>query len=285
MAGLAVVAGQVPSAVGAPAGGRPLEITETPRGRALAQEVAARHSGLGLRTTAGQLKVWRIGADDYLVGRSLPDELVTTGTRRPDGSTDIRLSYAVGARDIVDRPGRAATRSGVAPSWSLKRRACFSRLGSEYWGFVDSCYVIEQLINETDAKDYYKLEQYGTVAAGRLTKMYDGWLKAAKASSGSASMSWIDWNPRGSASGPCHDLTLTVSALGLAFSTPAFFCENNIPTKSAAAGSFQMMWSCGCVYPFGQPYPNSREIKYLQVVSVPNGGAVRWTLSAGYNVQ
>jgi len=285
VAALAVVAAMVPPAAADQPTGGPVEITGTSRGRDLAEQVAERHTGLGVRTTAAQLKVWTLGPGRVVVGRRLPAAFATQTTKRGDGSTDVTVTFDVGVPGSAGPPARVAAITAVTPSWSLKGRACFSTLGSEWWGFLDSCYAIEKLINESDPKDFYKLEQYGTVAAGRHTKMYDGWLKAVKAASGSASMSWIDWNPRGSASGPCHDLTLTVSALGLGFSTPAFFCETNIPTKSSTAGSFQMTWSCGCLYPFGQPFPNSREIKYLQVVSVANGGAVRWTLSAGYNIQ
>ena len=202
--------------------------------------------------------------------------------RRIDGSTSIEVTYNVGFEG-----GAAVSNVAVAatvPSWAFLNAACFSRMGSSALGFLDSCYSIHKLVNETNSNDFYKLEQYGTLGAGSLTKIYSGWLSAVKAS-GSSAMSWIDWNPRGSTNGGCQNLTLQVQALGINFTSPAYFCESTIPTKYDAAGSFKMEWSCGCVYPFGQPYPNSREIDYLQSVSVANGGSALWTLSAGYNAR
>ena len=67
-------------------------------------------------------------------------------------------------------------------------------------------------------------------------------------------MSWIDWSPKSSLSGSCQTIGITVSTLG----------------------------SCDCIQLFGQPYPSTREIDYMQAVSVPGGGIARWTLSAAY---
>jgi hypothetical protein len=59
-------------------------------------------------------------------------------------------------------------------------------------------------------------------------------------------------------------------------------CERWNVYKYADAGHFKEEWSCGCIFPFGQPYPNVREIDYLQTVSVANGRYVEWTLTAGF---
>ncbi len=266
----------------------PVEITETPLGRDLARRAAARHAAAGVPVKARDVTVWEIGPNGFFVGGHVPDKLRLSVVRARDATTRARVSFVVGTsvEGARSRTGPApapasATATVTIPSWAFLDAGCFARLGGGGLGFLDACYSLHQLVNETNAKDFYKLEQYGTLSAGIAAKIYSGWMSAVRAS-GSSTMHWVDWSPRGNVRGGCQNLTLKVEALGISFTSPAYFCENNIPTKSEAAGSFRMEWSCGCIYPFGQPYPNSREIDYLQTVSVANGGSVRWTLSAGY---
>ncbi len=276
---LAVVAAAVPAAVAAPPD-RPVEVTGTARGRAVAVEAAGRHRALGVPARADRLRVWRLPDGSFLVGERLPDNLRTSTREHDDGSIDLDLSFDVG--DDGGGPRTAALDGAVtaaSPTWQWREQACFSRLGNAA-GWLDSCYALHKLVNETNARDFYKLEQYGTVGATPFGKIYNGWLAANRAT-GSAPMAWVDWDPRENVNGRCVRLDLEIVVLGVGFSNPALFCENNIPHKGEAAGSFRMEWSCGCIVPFGQPYPNSREIDYLQAISVPNGGAPRWTLSAG----
>ncbi len=140
------------------------------------------------------------------------------------------------------------------------------------------------LAGETDPRDFYQLEQYGTLGAAPFGKIYSGFLEAQQAS-GSAPMRWIDWSPRGSLSGSCAIIPLQVSALGVTIGASGLMCEHWYIYKYTAAGHFKEEWSCGCIWPFGQPYPNTREIDYMQAISVPNGGLPRWTLSAGFLAQ
>jgi hypothetical protein len=119
------------------------------------------------------------------------------------------------------------------------------------------------------------------VSAGPLAKIYEGWLSAVKGP-GSGSMAWVDWSPRGDLSGSCRGIPLSVSALGVGISASGVMCEHWNITKGSAAGTFQQAWNCGCIWPLGQPWPNDREIDYMQAVSVPNGKPVVWTLSAGF---
>jgi len=263
----------------------PMEITATAKGRELARQGATRHTALGVARKASNLKVWQLAGGDYLVGTRLPENLATSTTHNPDGSVVLEVSYDVGAEDrglpkIASLDGLTA----AVPTWAWRDQDCFSRIGNAA-GWLDSCYALHKLVYETSSYDYWKLEQWGTLAAKGLGKIYNGWLAAKKASSGSSAMTWQDWSPRGNVSGSCVNLTLRVEALGAAFTSPAFFCEQNIPHKYSAAGSFKMEWSCGCIWPFGQPYPNSRKIDYLQAVRVVNGGSVRWTLSAGMHAR
>ncbi|MGP1674405.1 MAG: hypothetical protein ACTS8Z_04225 [Candidatus Limnocylindrales bacterium] len=265
----------------------PIEITRTPLGRDLARRIAARHLAAGMPVKASDMTVWEVGQNGFFVGRQVPDELRVSVVRARGVPTRMRVSFAVGAggEETASRTGGTAIVSAAAsvttPSWAFLDAGCFARLGGGGLGFLDACYSLHRLVNESNAKDFYKLEQYGTLSAGIAAKIYNGWMSAVRAS-GSSTMQWVDWSPRGNVKGGCQNLTLKVEALGVSFVSPAYFCENNIPTKYEAAGSFRMEWSCGCIYPFGQPYPNSREIDYLQTVSVANGGSVRWTLSAGY---
>ncbi|MGH2476092.1 MAG: hypothetical protein ACRDIL_12595, partial [Candidatus Limnocylindrales bacterium] len=290
---LGLVGGLVPEAAEAsepPSGGAPVEITATPAGRDLAARAVASHARHGVTAEAGALRVWSMGLEEFFVGTRLPGDFDTSIGKTRDGSTRLEVAYDVGSRGAVPRPhaatgavGATMTAAGaVIPSWAFLDAGCFARLGGGSFGFLDACYSLHRLANETNSRDFYKLEQYGTLSAGIAAKIYSGWMAASKASSGSGAMSWVDWSPRGNVKGGCQNLTLKIEALGVSFTSPAYFCEDNIPTKYEAAGSFRMEWSCGCIYPFGQPYPNSREIDYLQTVSVANGKPVRWTISAGY---
>ncbi len=279
----AVLAASAPGAV-ARDPGQPEDVTGTSRGRALAREAALRHAHLGVPTPAGSLRVWRVADGGYVVGRTLPDAFDSTTTEQQDGSVRLELRYDVGRKATGQATSERAAVAGAAiPTWAWREQGCFSRMGNAA-GWLDSCYAIHKLVNETTSYDYYKLEQWGTLSARSLGKIYNGWLAASKGP-GSSAMTWQDWSPRGSVEGACVNLTLQVQVLGASFSSPALFCEHNIPHKSQTAGSFRMEWSCGCIWPFGQPYPNSREIDYLQVVRVPNGGAARWTLSAGMHAR
>jgi hypothetical protein len=98
-------------------------------------------------------------------------------------------------------------------------------------------------------------------------------------------MSWIDWSPRSSLSGGCQVVPLSISALGVGLSASGVMCERWHIAKSSTAGGFRETWSCGCPIGFGPGYPNTREIDYMQAVSVWNGGVPRWTLSQGYHAR
>jgi hypothetical protein len=256
-----------------------VEVSTRPEGQEIAAQAAARHSARGIATTASQLRVWRIGHGDYVAGRQLPVGLEVGGPD-PDGGV-VSLTYEVGGRLIAARPRRTARLASTAATWVWLAQGCFSRLtNGKAW--LDSCYALHGLTNESDPRDFYQLEQYGSLAPTQLFKIYDGWL-AARPASGSSPMSWIDWSPRGSKSGPCQTIPLSVRALDVSISASGLMCEHWNIAKGVAAGEFQEQWSCGCIYPFGQPYPNIREIDSMQVVSVPSGGIVRWTLAAGFS--
>jgi hypothetical protein len=262
--------------------GPPAEITQTVTGRQLATDVAGRHASLGVRVRADDLRVWRLGPGDYLIGKSMPRNLRTSTQATSDGSIELSISFDTEPAQI--REISQATSAGtVAASWSWRSQGCFTRRQTSF-GYIDSCYAIHKLTGESDPRDFYKLEQYGTVGAKLLGKIYDGSLAAVK-SAASAPMSWIDWSPRGSISGSCTGIPLSVSALGVGFSASGVMCERWNIFKGTAAGQFREEWSCGCIIPFGQPYPNSREIDYLQAISVGNGRLAQWTLSATFRAQ
>jgi hypothetical protein len=273
-----LAAGLIAVAVGPAPAAQPgiAEITATRRGAALIEAARARHRTFGVRLTS--LRAWRLPAGDYLVGPYLPKRLSTSTSVDHDGRVRVQMTFDVRPGGIPpSRPLAAVT----AASWAWREQACFTRVGNPEIGYLDSCYAIHRLVNESSPRDYYKLEQYGTVGAGMFRKIYDGWLSAVRAS-GSAAMSWVDWSPRGDLSGSCQGIPLSISALGVGFSASGLMCEQWNMTKGSAAGTFKQQWSCGCVWPFGQPWPNDREIRYLQAVSVANGKRAVWTLSAGY---
>jgi hypothetical protein len=256
----------------------PAEITNTPTGQRLAKQTAERQSSR-LHAQTANLRVWRLGPDDYLIGTEWPRQFKSEMLTDASGMTTISMSYDVGGRPSASN-SRITDGGSVQAAWSYISGACFTRLQNAY-GWLDSCYQVHKLTGESDQRDFYKLEQYGSEGAKILGKIYAGSLGAVKASSSSA-MSWIDWNPRATLTGHCQTVPLSVSALGVSYSASGLMCERWNMYKYEDAGHYRQEWSCGCAPGFGQPYPNVREIDYLQVVSVLNGRSPIWTLSASY---
>jgi hypothetical protein len=260
-----------------PAG--PAEITNTATGVRLAKEAAERQSSRR-PVHADDLRVWRLGPGDYLIGDEWPQHFKSDQVTDASGMTTVSMSYDVGSRLSVATSRFATDGGSVHAAWSFISGACFTRLQNAF-GWLDSCYQLHKLTNEGDARDFYKLEQYGSEGAKILGKIYAGSLGAVKAAY-SSPMSWIDWSPRSTLTGSCQTVPLSVSALGVTFSASGLMCERWNMFKYADAGHYKQEWSCGCAPTFGQPYPNVREIDYLQVISVLNGKSAIWTLSASY---
>jgi hypothetical protein len=257
----------------------PVEITNTATGQRLATETAERQSWRH-HVQAADLRVWRLRPDDYLIGTEWPRHFKSEMLTDASGISTISMSFDVGSRTSASHSRIGTDGGSVQAAWSYINGACFTRLQNAY-GWLDSCYQVHKLTGESDPRDFYKLEQYGSEGAKILGKIYAGSLGAVKASSSSA-MSWIDWNPRATMTGSCQTVPLSVSALGVSFSASGVMCERWNMYKYADAGHYRQEWSCGCAPSFGQPYPNVREIDYLQVISVLNGHSAIWTLSASY---
>lgn len=258
----------------------PVDITSSDVGRRLAGEVAERQSSRR-HVQAAHLHVWRIGPGDYLVGDAWPKKFKSEVAAEATGLTTVSMSYEVGSPPNSREARRTSGAASVsAATWSYVSGACFTRIQNAF-GWLDSCYQVHKLTNERDPRDFYKLEQYGSEGAKVFGKIYSGWLGAMKAPTSSA-MSWIDWSPRGTVTGGCQTIPLSVSALGVTYSASGIMCERWNVYKYADAGHYTEEWSCGCLLSFGQPYPNVREIDYLQVISVANGKSAIWTLRAGY---
>ncbi len=276
LAGAALCLATVPAAAG-DGPNRPVDVTDTIQGRRLAEDAAERHRRLDPSARGTRLRVWRVGPGDHVIGERLPANLKTSTSEGADGRIRVELSFDTGAW----RRGSQRVTAAAGPRWSLVSGTCFSRIQNT-WGWLDSCYKIHRLTGETDyAWDYYQLEQYGSVAAKEPGKIYDGWLHGRR--SGGAAMSWVDWSPRGTLSGGCVTVPISVSALGIGISASGLMCERWDIYKAAAAGDFKEQWGCGCIIPFGQPHPNVREIDLMQAVRVARNGIPRWTLSGGFS--
>lgn len=258
------------------------EITGTTMAERLVAGVRDRLLAHGGIADPAALRVWRVPGG-HVVGSQAPGRIETSEVTMTDGSvrTEIRFDVAAPRGGPPASRSREAVAAAVSPSWSWVAQACFARFGNSYAKF-DTCYVMRKLVGETDPRDYYQLDHFGTAFPTFFGKLYSAWLEGRKAN-GSSAMAWVDWSPRGSRTGSCGPIPLSVSALGISVSTSSILCERWDPRKYDEAGRFRNTWSCGCIWPFGQPYPNTREVEYLQAVSVVNGGTVRWTLSAGFH--
>ena len=265
-----------------PSAGQVADVTATPTGRSLAAQALTRWQGHKWDTSAIQPRhVLKVGDGDYLIASFLPTNLKMDTGQTTSAGVSPTVTFDVSAEAAPSTAGPMAP--ATSAQWVWIGQNCFSRMSNGY-GWLDSCYVMHKLNYESDPRDFYQLEQYGTVGAANtypIGKIYDGWLAAQKASSSSA-MSWIDWSPRGSVSGSCVVEPLSVTALGVSITGSGIMCERWNIYKYSDGGHFENQWSCGCVYPFGQPYPNTREIDYMQAISVPGGGSAVWTLSAGF---
>ena len=255
-------------------GGPPRDVTDTPAGRRLVSEAAERHAALGARGGQARLRAWRIAPGEFVVADALPANFATTTRTLPDGKVAVDIRFDTEPLQV--RQTAAATAS---PRWVQTGGTCFSRIGNT-WGFVDSCYKTHRLSGETDYYwDYFQLEQYGSVGAKQGGKIYDGWMRGYRG--GSAKMYWVDWSPRGTLTGGCVTVPISVSAMGVGISATGLMCERWDIFKSATGGDLKERWGCGCIIPFGQPYPNVREIDLMQAVKVLRNATPVWTLTAG----
>ena len=261
--------------------GRPLEITGTARGQELVRHAARQFADQGLTTDVQSLHAWEVAPGEHIVGRVLPSNFSSSITTDGDGRTHVELRYDITASAEPDAGRLAGDGIAASPSWVQIGGECFSWIRN-FAGELLPCYKLRKLVGEAFPRDYYALEQYGTVQATFFGKIYDGWVAAVRAP-GSATMRWEDWDPLGDlVTNTCMIQPLSISILGTGFSTSGLLCERWDMTLYNDAGHFRQMWSCGCLWPFGQPYPNSRGMRYVQGISVPGGGSPWWTLTAGF---
>lgn len=276
-----VLVGLMFTATGAAAqpGKNVTDITDSPKGRELTQRAAQKITKEGgIDTPVQVLRAWEIRTGEYVVAERMPRNFTSTVTTSPDGATRVELSYETESADIE----LAAATTAATPEWGITAQGCFSWISNTY-GELLPCYKLRKMKYETFTRDYFSLEQYGTVQAKAYpyAKIYDGWVAAVKASSSSA-MAWEDWDPLGDISGSCQSVPLGIDVRGIIFGASGFMCEVWDMQLYTDAGHFRQKWSCGCVVPFGQSYPASRGMKYLQAISTAGGGNAVWTLSAGF---
>jgi hypothetical protein len=261
--------------------GRPIEITGTARGHELVRHAAQQFAAQGASADVRSLHAWEVAPGEHIVGRVLPANFSSSVTTDGDGRTRIELRFDVTAATEADSGRVAASGVAVTPSWVQIGGECFNWIRN-FAGELLPCYKLRKLVGEAFPRDYYGLEQYGTVQATPYGKIYDGWVAAVRAPV-SATMRWEDWDPLGDlVTNTCMIQPLSISILGTGFSTSGLLCERWDMTLYNDAGHFKQMWSCGCLWPFGQPYPNSRGMRYVQGISVPGGGSPWWTLTAGF---
>jgi len=262
--------------------GRPTEITGTARGQELVRHAAQQFADRGLAPDVRSLHVWEVGPGEHVVGRSLPANFSSSITTDRQGRTHVELRYDIAARADPQAGRLAGTGIAATPQWTQIAGECFAWLHNVA-GEMLPCYKLRKLVGETFPRDYYGLEQFGTVQATLFGKIYDGWVAAVR-NPASATMRWEDWDPLGDlTTSNCMIQPLSINILGTGFSTSGLLCERWDMTLFQDAGHFKQMWSCGCIWPFGQPYPNSRGMRYVQGISVPGGGSPWWTLTAGFS--
>jgi hypothetical protein len=242
----------------------------------IATKAASRYTEMGVTTAATDLRV-SIGSD----GAALvaPSWATAGSLTSAIGSATLTVTATgpSGARDGTSGQVAEGYGTAAAPYWTLYGNACFSRIQNS-GGYIDSCYKINRLVNDgSTTKDYYQLEHYATAGSKGIDTIHNAWLSSTKGSSSSA-MSWVDWAPKGDTTGACANQTLSVSVAGVGISSSYTRCEKWDITKYAEAGKFKNLWDCNCTLGI----KGDREVAYMSVVSVAQGGKATWTLSAGF---
>jgi hypothetical protein len=212
----------------------------------------------------------------------MPEGLRTSVNTDATGKTHVSATWKVSSGPARQTGSLArqlsAEVTAASATWTWLNQACFTLIQNAS-GKLQPCYVMHRLTGESDPRDFYQLEQYGTIYAKAGGKIYDGWMRGVRASA--AAMSWIDWSPRGSIHGGCATIPISVRALSVSISASGIMCEH-WDHFQGDPGDYKQQWTCGCLYPFGQPFPNGRELDLMQAISVANGRSVAWSLSAGF---
>lgn len=270
----AVVVGDSPAERGAAQNGLQIEeITQSPQGRAALTSSLARLEAIAPGQRLADYKVYAINGndEDVLIAPSGVEVTSATIALNPDGSATLAASAVVKA---AQRPkgsvenGRAPLSSSFVSYWDWAGNYCFSRSSTDF-GYFDTCWYINQLMNDPNGSaDYYSFYQYGTAGPTGGGILTDAWLESGKHAS-SSTMSWVDWSPKSDTSGSCTTgYTVSVSAFGVGLSASHTRCETWDITKGSAAGSFKNDW--------GTNATGDRELGYITVISVPEGGTPVW---------
>lgn len=263
----AVLAALLLSAMMAPSptsGATPdLDITETRRGRVLAEAAAARFTDLGVVTAPESLVVLDYGSDGHMIvprGAQVlgPGSIITS----PHALSRLQAQRSFPSLDGTMAPAPMAT-----SEWKLVSDLCFTRRPTgEHW--MDTCYHLRRLTNDGNSThDYYGLAVFATAHSPRLESAYVSSRRCC-----GATQAWFDWDLRGDVDTSCRSITLGLSAFGFGFTRGHTQCEKWDITKGAAAGEFRNTWlknSFGWV-------DGDRETAFMIGVKVPQGGWPQW---------
>ena len=178
-----------------------------------------------------------------------------------------------------------AVQAAAAPYWTTREVACLD----SFWVDsvrTDSCYKIEQLINDgSTTKNYYSLRHRAT------SYEYEEGLRSAWISGerieGTTAQKWIEWNPDTNYNNNCQSISVSLSYLGVSTGGTYTQCEKWTHTKSCNQCNvyYRQTWDCDC-WPWMSsnetaPDPLARTAAYIILVEVPSGYSPRWRLGIG----
>jgi len=251
---------------------RPVEVTDTARGRAFAAEAAERAVAAGTSIAADDFAIWEVGGR-LVAGPpgAVPD---IQPVRGPNGADGERVSVA---EPIVDGTRPAVEQQAVAveaAGWHLVGSSCWIEERRDGDAWIDVCYHKHRATSDGSSRyDYYALKLFATAGLDGCCwyELGDQWIEAAR--NGGDPQRWHDWSPRSDASvGSCTSVNLSVRVNGYGLSAPFTQCETWDITKYAAAGRFRNRWKEG----FCMQVRGEREVAFNIASRVAQGSVPYW---------
>ncbi|NOK60926.1 MAG: hypothetical protein GFH27_549289n92 [Chloroflexi bacterium AL-W] len=255
-----------------------LDITNTDEGQRQAAEAIKRWSTeYGMKIRPDEVTVLNLGTAEE------PDILVTSNsnifesastTVAPDGTVtvDMQVSTAAAPPDSAISEEPIGTQS---QSWNMVAQDCdwFDGDTAE----IHHCYKVYKLEGDASSRDdYYQLENFSTTQSKWPWQLLSATVEGVRDPQQSASMEWVDWNPRADLDvNTCDTIELGISHGPATIAASHQICERWDITKYGEAGKFSNRWH-------GNSHQQAREVAYTNEVSVLEGGWPVWNLDYSY---
>lgn len=216
------------------------DVTTTTEGKKMAREAAGRYGSLGIAARPDDLAVIE---DDkgWVIGPKGTEPQIDDATGKVQIVADARPANTASVPETrrvapLAAPRRGADTGTQLPQattpqayWQLTNSHCWSRIyASSGWGYMDTCYKIWKMMQETNgSRDDFLIESYATMTGNSGSGLEWAWIQTTKY--GSVAQYWVDWAPDASTSGGCRTVPLGVgmsyAGVGGSISSAFTACE------------------------------------------------------------